>query len=107
MIKAPFTCKYCGAPSFVDPSDQRQPPDYCHPEDHGSDDDRLEYAAARIEDLEGTVKLLRTALVGLVDADGEELHGMLSVMRLMPVPENDKAAMIAAMQALITTLPEK
>ena len=31
-----FTCKYCGAPSEIDPSDQTPPPDYCHPEDHRS-----------------------------------------------------------------------
>ena len=30
-----FTCKFCGAPSWVDPSDQECPPDYCHPGDHG------------------------------------------------------------------------
>ena len=28
-------CRFCGSPSRVDPSDQRTPPDYCHPEDHG------------------------------------------------------------------------
>ena len=28
-------CKYCGAPSYVDPSDQCPPPDYCHESDHG------------------------------------------------------------------------
>lgn len=32
--EAPFECKYCGAPSWVDPSDQVPPPDYCHEEDH-------------------------------------------------------------------------
>ena len=31
-----FTCKYCGARSEIDPSDQTPPPDYCHPEDHRS-----------------------------------------------------------------------
>ena len=31
----PFACKYCGAPSWVDPSDQTPPPDYCHESDHG------------------------------------------------------------------------
>ena len=35
MIGEPeFTCKFCGLPSAVDPSDQVAPPDYCHPEDH-------------------------------------------------------------------------
>lgn len=31
----PFRCKYCGAPSWVDPSDQTPPPAYCHESDHG------------------------------------------------------------------------
>lgn len=31
-----FRCIFCGAPSWVDPSDQEMPPDYCHPIDHGS-----------------------------------------------------------------------
>jgi len=31
----PFTCKYCGAPSWLDPHDQTPPPDYCHESDHG------------------------------------------------------------------------
>lgn len=30
-----FTCRFCGAPSSVDPKDQTcPPPSYCHPEDH-------------------------------------------------------------------------
>lgn len=32
----PFACGYCGAPSWVDPSDQSPPAGYCHPEDHGA-----------------------------------------------------------------------
>lgn len=35
----PHRCGFCGAPSWVDPSDQTPPPDYCHPEDHGSEAD--------------------------------------------------------------------
>lgn len=35
----PYRCRFCGAPSWLDPSDQTPPPDYCHPEDHGSPDD--------------------------------------------------------------------
>lgn len=31
----PFTCKYCGSPSWIEPSDQSLPPDYCHESDHG------------------------------------------------------------------------
>lgn len=33
--QATFRCVYCGAPSWVDPTDQRPPPDYCHEGDHG------------------------------------------------------------------------
>lgn len=32
---APFTCKFCGAPSWFEPIDQVPPPDYCHESDHG------------------------------------------------------------------------
>ena len=39
--EAPFTCKYCGQPSWIDPSDQSSPPpDYCHEIDHGTAEDR-------------------------------------------------------------------
>jgi len=35
----PYRCLFCGAPSWVDPSDQSPPPDYCHESDHGSADE--------------------------------------------------------------------
>ena len=31
-----YHCVYCGAPSFVDPSDQSPPRDYCSESDHGA-----------------------------------------------------------------------
>lgn len=31
----PYDCLFCGRPSWVDPSDQTPPPDYCHESDHG------------------------------------------------------------------------
>ncbi len=37
--EAPFTCKYCGIPSWIDSSDQSPPPDYCHEIDHGMVED--------------------------------------------------------------------
>ena len=37
--EAPFNCVFCGRPSWIDPSDQTPPPDYCHESDHGSADD--------------------------------------------------------------------
>lgn len=40
-MDAPYTCKFCGAPSYIDESDQIPPPDYCHPEDHGNREDWL------------------------------------------------------------------
>lgn len=33
--KPPYSCKFCGAPSWIEPNDQDLPPDYCHPGDHG------------------------------------------------------------------------
>lgn len=41
--EAPFTCKYCGRPSWIDPSDQSPPPDYCHEIDHGTLEDRAAF----------------------------------------------------------------
>ena len=35
MKTPPFRCLFCGHPSWVDPSDQSPPPDYCHESDHG------------------------------------------------------------------------
>lgn len=32
---APYRCKYCGAPSWIDPTDQVPPKDFCHFGDHG------------------------------------------------------------------------
>ncbi len=29
LLDRPFSCKYCGMPTGVDPSDQVAPPDYC------------------------------------------------------------------------------
>ncbi len=36
--EALFTCKYCEMPSWIDPSDQSPPPDYCLEIDSTSDD---------------------------------------------------------------------
>lgn len=35
--EAPFACKYCGSPSWIDPSDQSPPPDCCHAIDHAGE----------------------------------------------------------------------
>lgn len=44
---------------------------------------------------------LRAALAALVGADGAELEPMETVMRALPAPAKDKAAMIDAIHALI------
>jgi len=38
-VNPPYTCKFCGAPSWIDPSEQSPPPDYCHESDHGDPED--------------------------------------------------------------------
>lgn len=35
-VQAPYTCRYCGRPSWLEPIDQAPPPDYCHDSDHGT-----------------------------------------------------------------------
>ena len=47
--EAPFTCKYCGLPSWIDPSDQSLPPDYCHEIDHGTAEDRAVFGSRSAE----------------------------------------------------------
>lgn len=37
-VDPPYRCKFCGARSFIEPSDQAPPPSYCHPGDHGTPD---------------------------------------------------------------------
>lgn len=38
----PYTCIFCGAPSWREPHDQELPPDYCHEEDHGTPEEYFE-----------------------------------------------------------------
>ena len=45
-MEAPFKCLFCGRPSWVDPSDQAPPPDYCHESDHGEPENEDEEAPA-------------------------------------------------------------
>lgn len=42
-MEAPFACKFCGSPSWINPSDQSPPPDYCHEIDHGTEEDRAAF----------------------------------------------------------------
>lgn len=46
----PFKCRYCGAPSWVDPSDQVTPPTFCHESDHGSPELCAEPEGAPLKD---------------------------------------------------------
>lgn len=58
----PFRCKVCSAPSWVNPSDQTPPPDYCHPEDHGEppvDDGVAGVSRPSVYDAEGTPSSLK------------------------------------------------
>lgn len=51
--------------------------------------------------------LLRAALIGVVGAsDPEELKAMELAMRVLPAPDEDKAATINAIHALMKTHPE-
>lgn len=51
---------------------------------------------------------LRAALIGLIGVESvEELQEMEATLRLMPAPDQDKAAMINAIHVLIETAPEK
>ena len=49
--EAPFTCKYCGSPSWIDPADQSPPPDYCHEIDHGTEEDQAIYDPISITEI--------------------------------------------------------
>lgn len=49
----PYTCKFCGAPSQLEPIDQTPPPDYCHPSDHEAEDDYERFEEEEEEGEEG------------------------------------------------------
>lgn len=38
----PYSCKFCGAGSWIIPEEQEAPPDYCHESDHGTRESYLE-----------------------------------------------------------------
>lgn len=60
-----------------------------------------------MREAETKIKLLRSALVGLVGTDGrDELERHEAAMRLVPAPAADKASGIDAIRALLATLPE-
>lgn len=47
--QAPFTCEYCGLPSWIDRSDQSRPADYYHESDHGTAEDRAVFGSGSAE----------------------------------------------------------
>jgi len=59
-----------------------------------------------MREAERQIELLRSALVGVVGADGKpELEQMEMALRLLDAPAKDKAATINAVHALLDTLP--
>jgi hypothetical protein len=57
-----------------------------------------------MREAEAQIAILRKALADLVGADtSDELNEMEHVLRLAPVPDQDKAAMINAIHVLIET----
>lgn len=57
--RPPYQCKFCGMPSWVDPSDQEAPPDYCHESDHGREERYLE----ELIDAKSILELLKIELL--------------------------------------------
>lgn len=51
---APFTCKFCGRGSWVDPSDQEQPADICHESNHG-EREAIDVQQAALAELDNAV----------------------------------------------------
>lgn len=45
--RPPYRCVYCGAPSWLEPSEQSPPQDYCHESDHGEPDEADESGNGR------------------------------------------------------------
>lgn len=67
---------------------------------------RTDAAQVKLRALLEERALLRAALVGLVGVDGREvLEHMEALMRRIPAPADDRANSIAAIQALLRTLP--
>jgi hypothetical protein len=60
-----------------------------------------------MRELEQQVAKLRRALVGLVGAEQpQDLADMEAVMRMMPMPDEDRAKTINAIHAIRDTAPE-
>lgn len=82
--------------------------DWCIAEAKAQEKDQLDpefsrFMAATALHLKNAATL-RAALVGLVGADDkDELRKMDAALRLLPVPESDKAVTINAINALLAT----
>jgi hypothetical protein len=69
---APYKCKYCGCPSWYDPSDQSPPPDYCHESDHGEPEPDLLWRWRRSMSTQETGEpALKREWIGLTD---DQIH---------------------------------
>ena len=68
----PYRCIYCGAPSWVDPSDQCPPPDYCHESDHGEPDDHVVALKRRHNEMYERGRDLLNQMEALAD----QVHGL-------------------------------
>lgn len=97
MSERILTCVYCG---------------HEYPQDtpaHGAQEltDHIKTCPAHpLRKAEADIALLRSALVGLLQAEDEaELRGMEAAIRLMPLPDLDKAASINAIHAVLATKP--
>lgn len=92
-----LTCVYCGV----------EYPEGTPP--HGSDVLTAHIKVCEKHPLrkaEQDIHRLRGALVGLVGVDGKkELEQMEAQLRLLPIPDEDRAATINAIHALMATLP--
>lgn len=96
MSERTITCVYCG---------------YEYQQDtptHGSNvlTEHIKICEAHpLRKAEADIKLLRSALVGLIGVSSEsELREMEVLMRSLPVPDADKAVSINAIHALLSTI---
>lgn len=96
MSERTITCVYCGY-------------EYQHGTPaHGSNvlTEHIKICEAHpLRKAEADIKLLRSALVGLIGVSSEsELREMEALMRSIPAPEADKAVSINAIHALLSTI---
>lgn len=63
-------------------------------------------ASELVDKLKAENSVLRKALTDLVGSDSrEELEGMETVMRAMPMPESERSKYVGCIRALLDTMP--